>query len=1050
MIAPSETRGTSGDTPHGEVFARFAIRSLRLNRTRTVVSTLGIMLSCALITAIFTSVVSLYDGLLKAETMMNGTWQVELVNITEEGRGRLGADSRVERSYMREMHGSALMPESFEGYYGRYLDVHEWPTADKVGRLKPLPHIVEGRAPESPDEIVLTLDLKGLTVADGTHLYETLPTTGRDDDAPRAAWEGELGVGSSIELALGQRSFIDDETGWEYPCLYNESLYTKDEGEGDVLSEYLSDIGPARDYTVVGFYAPEDNRADDVWNSEGCSFLGFTRGSDLPVRSTSAYLTTNLRSRADIDRLIIDYTGVSHAVLNSGGNRGDGEYMGSQTIAYAHDSLLRYQGMLDDRAIWGTLYSLAAILACVVAIASVSLIYNSFAIAVSERTRQFGLLASLGASKRQLRRVVYTEALLLSAIGIPSGILAGLAGTYAVFNIAGEGIGMLIDREAFSGVGMSSVAINSVVLVASAALALVTVLVSASVPAWRASRVSAVGAIRQTSDVVISRRERRTDRRGGPIGPAMDRLRLHLLGVPGLIAHRNLTRAKAKGRVAVASLAVSVSLIIISGGISHYLGLLTEVAKSDDCDIVVSLDHALGDEEDTADGIESIEALYRRLADVEGARGEGWMLDASLYGSFEDGVLDTDELFKAKDGYDMPDCAVGPDGTTYAPILLIFVDDETWLEMIEDNRLDEAEYTDPDNPLALAVNGARSSDGGKYTIRDLFEGNGDVTLFTNVEAPGTDTFSSCAIGADGAPLARFEGYGPQDEQILDANGQALYRNYEKPLADVLHDTYELPIGAIVESVPASVPLDGSAWPTLVLPTGALPTLARTSEDLDADAVNGNFATPFAFHTGAGSFHTTLYARLSFSVVDPREAEAEMNAVLTDALSGAESYNSSLVNNADQVRTSRLMFEAVQLFINCFIAVTTAIAVANVFNTITSSLVLRRREFAALRSAGMGNRAFLRMIALECLSYAWRGLALGLALGAIVTYLMYRATELSYAGLVLVVPLGWVIAAIGVVLGALVISTAYALGKSSMGSTGSDSGSIVQTLREDAI
>lgn len=138
-----------------------------------------------------------------------------------------------------------------------------------------------------------------------------------------------------------------------------------------------------------------------------------------------------------------------------------------------------------------------------------------------------------------------------------------------------------------------------------------------------------------------------------------------------------------------------------------------------------------------------------------------------------------------------------------------------------------------------------------------------------------------------------------------------------------------------------------------------------------------------------------------------------------------------------------MAETVQLFISCFILITGAIAVANVFNTLTNSIILRRREFAMLKSIGMGNRAFYRMIALECLSYAWRGLLFGLMLGAVVTFFTYQAMMMSFEGLHFVVPLGWVLAAVGVVVLVLALSTYYALRKSS-------AGSIVQTLREDAI
>ena len=90
-------------------------------------------------------------------------------------------------------------------------------------------------------------------------------------------------------------------------------------------------------------------------------------------------------------------------------------------------------GATPDTAIWNTLYQIAGILAAVVVVAGVSLVYNSFAISVAERTRQFGLLSSLGASRRQLRRTVLVEALIIGGIGIPAGLLLGLAGCFVVF-----------------------------------------------------------------------------------------------------------------------------------------------------------------------------------------------------------------------------------------------------------------------------------------------------------------------------------------------------------------------------------------------------------------------------------------------------------------------------------------------------------------------------------------------------------------------------------------------------------------------------------------
>lgn len=1045
------TREHATATPRCGVFCRFAARSLKLNRSHSIVSVIGIALSCALITAIFTSVVTLYQGLLKAEIVTEGTWQVELVDASDADLASLRSDPRIERIYERVSYGDALMPVSFEGYWGRYLSVHEWPTADAVGDLKPLPAIAEGREPQAPDEIVLPRDLKGLNTTGGSWLYDSLPTTGRDDTVPRVAWDGELGIGSTMEVSLGHRMFIDPETNDEYPCRYDEALFTTESPKGDVISEYLADPTPAQTFKVVGFYAPSDEGVYDQWGSSGPGYQAFVASPNATGHVASAYLATNLSTRADIDALVEEYTGASNAASAEVDPSQSSAQTADWPAAHLHDGLLRYQGLVDDRAIWGTLYTLAAILSGVVIVASVSLIYNSFAIAVSERTRQFGLLSSLGASKRQLRRSVYAEALMLAAIGIPAGLAIGLAGTFVVFNIAGEGIGMLIDQEVFAGTGLTAITVDPLVIALSALLALLTVLVSATVPAWRASRVSAIDAIRQSRDVRLSRRERKSQRtaahgdghRRPSTARALDRLRMRIAGVPGMLAHRNLTRASSKGRVAVASLAVSVALIIISGAISHYLGFLTRVADSGGSDIEVGLNRLIQEDESTAEGLADIDRAYHALAHVEGATGEGYMLQTSLYGSFDQSMLDLDSLTANSEEYDMPDRGLADDGRIYAPLSILFLDKDSWNEILDENELDRATYSDPDHPVAVALNGTQSNDGRRYSVRDLFTSTGTATLFTQIAPIEDSPFVEIGVDENGDPVARYEGYGDEGETQYDEYDEALYQQISRPLDDVLAQSLELPVKAIVKTLPKAVTSYASIWPTLILPASALPALAEGSEDIASDVETGSLAAPFAFHASEGRYGNTMYAYLSFAAEQPRSVEAEMDAMIDSDLSGAEWYRMYLNNNAENVRQARVMYETIQLFINCFIAITTAIAVANVFNTLTNSIILRRREFAMLKSIGMGNRAFWRMIALECASYALRGLVIGLVLGAAVTFMVFQAMSLSFAGLDFEMPLGWVLGAIGLVVGVLALSTLYALRKSS-------AGSIVQTLREDAV
>ena len=149
------------------------------------------------------------------------------------------------------------------------------------------------------------------------------------------------------------------------------------------------------------------------------------------------------------------------------------------------------------------------------------------------------------------------------------------------------------------------------------------------------------------------------------------------------------------------------------------------------------------------------------------------------------------------------------------------------------------------------------------------------------------------------------------------------------------------------------------------------------------------------------------------------------------------------NVAEGKLQSRLMATAVNTFIYCFAAITGLIAVTNVFNTLANALILRRREFAVLRSIGMDGRAFRRMIAYECASYALRGLALGFALALVANVGLYEAMALSYSTYEFALPWPQIGLSVAAVLVVIAVSVTYALRR--CGATG-----VVEALRSEVL
>ena len=151
--------------------------------------------------------------------------------------------------------------------------------------------------------------------------------------------------------------------------------------------------------------------------------------------------------------------------------------------------------------------SLGIILVGIIAFGSISLIYNAFSISVSERTRQFGLLSSIGATKHQLTGSVLFEAFFLSIIGIPLGILSGIIGIGITFFFTGDMIAGFLysDSDVTLSLHASIPALLAAVLVS-----LITILISAYLPARRAMKGSAIEAIRQSKDIIIRPRKVKT------------------------------------------------------------------------------------------------------------------------------------------------------------------------------------------------------------------------------------------------------------------------------------------------------------------------------------------------------------------------------------------------------------------------------------------------------------------------------------------------------------------------------------------------------------
>lgn len=167
------------------------------------------------------------------------------------------------------------------------------------------------------------------------------------------------------------------------------------------------------------------------------------------------------------------------------------------------------------------------------------IIYNVFQISVAGDIRFYGLLKTIGTTPRQLRRIIRLQALTLSAVGIPIGLVIG-------WPIGGQLTPVIVAR--LNGI-MPMTSVSPWIFVVSAAFALLTVLISCRKPGRMAARVSPVEAVRYTEG--SSEKTRVKGRKARKVSPFT-------------MAWANLGRSKGKTVVTVLSLSLAVVLLTVT------------------------------------------------------------------------------------------------------------------------------------------------------------------------------------------------------------------------------------------------------------------------------------------------------------------------------------------------------------------------------------------------------------------------------------------------------------------------------------------------------
>lgn len=812
------------------IFNKVTLQSMKKSRTRTIVTVIGVALSAAMITAVSTFAVSLQNYMVNGAIQKYGGWHVEFLDVPPSFVREQAADSRVADTAAFEEIGYAVL-EGGKNPDKPYLFLAGF-SPDTYASL-PV-NLISGRLPENSGEILIPAHV----AANGGVGYQ---------------------VGDRLTLQVGSRRKGGAVLGQHDPYSPEETLAGAEPAGRDTLA-----LEAEKTYKVVGIC---ERPAFEEATAPGYTVITRWDGTDTGD-NLSVFVT--LKQPRQVRSYAEGVPGSYARVFN--------------------DDVLRFMGLSDDAIFNGLLYSVVGILVALIMAGSIFLIYNSFTISLNDRVRQFGILLSVGATRKQLQNSVLFEGLCIGALGIPIGILVGIPGIKLVLSLVSANFGNIM----YDTVPLT-LKVSVPVIAAAAAVSMATILISAYIPARKAAGAPVMECIRQTGEVRLSAGMVKTSK-----------LAARILGLEGTLALKNFKRNRRRYRSIVLSLTLSVVLLVTASTFSSHLKRAAEGAVVDsDYDICFCA-------RDMDEG--ELFALYDKLRTADGVYESSYQAVAAYTAAVN--TEDFSEGYRESAGY-------GPGGEVVElPMDVQFIEDKLYWDFIESLGLSPAEFTGPDAPLIAVAKAKKADEGetGKSSLINMFAEPGISLSLKPVMDSGAETRAG------------------------------LGRNMVLAFVD-------------------TIPLDTLPKP----PSEVTPYvfLAVAPYGLKADFVNPGTRTDLG---------------LTFRSENPSQSTAEMEAMIRGA---GTACGYTLYNMQKMLEQNRNITFVVDVFTYVFVAMISLIAVANVFNTISTNIRLRRRELAMLRSIGMSDRDFRKMMSFECILYGARTLFLGLPTAGILSWLIYR-------------------------------------------------------------
>lgn len=591
-------------------------------------------------------------------------------------------------------------------------------------------------------------------------------------------------------------------------------------------------------------------------------------------------------------------------------------------------NLQGYESSTDN--VIATLEMMRNVLIVIVAVSGIIIMYNSFNLSLVERRKQYGILKSLGIKNSSLYVMILFEALVLSVAGIVIGYICGMVGDYLVVGYINDTLVNVIKSMGVENdLQMSLIYTTNIHAFYLVAISTgITVVLAAMIPAIKSTRISPIENIRGKDDYVVSTKKVKTSN-----------ISKKLFGIEFDLARKNMKRAKKRFRIATLSLAIAFILIFVIGTLGAQINGQISLLEAQTNSLFRNGNIA--------------EITHINIVDKDGSvnnrkKSNVKYSEKDVQEIIKFGIEDYAKQIESKDSLKI-NRAVLSTALEY-------------LEKIDKNE--ELLKTVTDNYLKNRFNSIDDSSRQKAKTQI------SIQFATNKVYSDKDKFGLNDIKDNEIYLSNVE--------ILEENGTLV----EKPIFDeskIIGKEIEI-YGNKLKI--AKAPINSEL--TLRASTGGSIYLqAYVNEKTFANIVRNDERGP----NFRGFYQSDLKG--DKKIEDIMKKQQQTNLEKGYDFGKVQMFTETIITPSGVIGIIKGMITIFQLLLYGFLILVILMSVVNIFTTITINILLRSRELAILKSVGMSDKQFDKMLRGENYIACLRSIIFG----TVVSLLLLFATKL---------------------------------------------------------